>query len=65
MPKKKISKPEDEGPKAKTIYTIKLDDARLEQLGERLDNDPSAIWKFYDVPYSQFAYKPDLNNLSV
>ncbi|MGK0176582.1 MAG: ribonuclease HIII [Lentimonas sp.] len=59
MPKKKTQQIEDEGPKAKTIYTIKLDEAQLEQLGERLDNDPSDIWEFYDVAYSQFAYKGD------
>ena len=57
MPKKKTAKPEDEGTKAKTIYTIKLDEARMEQLGERLDGDPSGTWTFYDVPYSQFAFK--------
>ena len=54
---------EKEGPKAKTIYTIKLEEAQLEQLGERLDNDPSAAWEFYDVPYSQFAYKGDEINV--
>ena len=59
MPKKKTQIPEDAGPKAKTIYTIKLGEAQLEQLGEHLDQDPSAVWKFYDVPYSQFAYKGD------
>lgn len=63
MPKRKISELQDEGPKARTIYTIKLDNTQLEQLGERLDSDPTNVWTFYDVPYSQFAYKGDSVNI--
>ena len=59
MPKKKTLKTEDTGPKVKKIYTIKLTDAQLEQLGERLDTDPSCAWTHYDVAYSQFAFKGD------
>jgi ribonuclease HIII len=59
MPKKKTPKTEDEGPKVKKIYTIKLNDEQLEKLGERLDTDPSCGWKHYDVAYSQFAFKGD------
>ena len=59
MPKKKTPKTEDTGPKVKKIYTIKLTDAQLEQLGERLDSDPSCAWTHYDVAYSQFAFKGD------
>jgi len=57
MPKKKKADPDKDGPKAKTIYTIKLKEAQLEQLGERLDDDSSGVWTFYDVPYSQFAFR--------
>ncbi len=63
MPKRRKSEVQDEGPKAKTIYTIKLDGLQLEKLGERLDNDSANVWTFYDVPYSQFAYKGDDVNI--
>jgi ribonuclease HIII len=59
MPKKKTPKTEDEGPKVKKIYTIKLNDAQLEKLGDRLDSNPSGAWQHYDVAYSQFAFKGD------
>lgn len=58
MPKKK-SQPEDEGPKVKKLYTIKLTLEQLEKLGERLDSDGSGAWFHYDVAYSQFAFKGD------
>lgn len=58
MPKKK-SPNEEEGPKVKKLYTIKLSLEQLEQLGERLDSDGSGAWFHYDVAYSQFAFKGD------
>ena len=59
MPKKKTHLTEDEGPKVKKIYTIKLTQAQLEHLGEQLDSAPAGKWAHYDVAYSQFAFKGD------
>lgn len=59
MPKKKTPTTEDAAANVKTIYTIQLNDAQLEQLGERLDSDPACAWTHYDVAYSQFAFKGD------
>jgi ribonuclease HIII len=63
MPKKKSKIPEDEGPKKKTIYTIKLDDAQMDKLAERLEEDGSGAWLHYDVAYSLFAFKGEKVNV--
>ena len=63
MPKKKSKIPEDEGPKKKMIYTIKLDDAQMDKLAERLEEDGSGAWLHYDVAYSLFAFKGEKVNV--
>ena len=63
MPKKKAKSIEEEGPKKKTTYTIKLDDEKMDQLGERLDGDGSGLWTYYDVAYSLFAFRGDKVNV--
>ena len=56
MPKK-VSTHTGTDCKRRTVYTLKLDTERLDALGERLDSDPSGLWKHYDVAYSVFAFK--------
>lgn len=58
MPKKK-SKPaaEDEGPKVKKLYTIKLDDEQMDKLADLLEESTSGAWIPYDVAYTLFAFK--------
>ena len=51
---------EDEGPKAKTIYTIKLSNDQMDNLGEILDEKG---WIDYDVAYSLFAFKGEKINV--
>lgn len=64
MPKKKSMPAEDEGPKKKTIYTIKLDDAKMDQLADRLEAaSGSGAWFPYDVAYSLFAFKGEKVNV--
>ena len=63
MPKKRSKIPEDEGPKKKMIYTIKLDDAQMDKLAERLEEDGSGAWLHYDVAYSLFAFKGEKVNV--
>lgn len=63
MPKKKSKQNEDEGPKKKTMYTIKLEDDLLEKLADRLEEDSSGVWLPYDVAYSLFAFKGDKVNV--
>ena len=63
MPKKKSQKAVDEGPKVKTIYTIKLDDEKMDLLADRLDGDRSGAWFPYDVAYSLFAFKGEKVNV--
>ena len=56
MPKKKSNpSAEDEGPKVKKLYTIKLDGEQLDKLGEFLEDGGAYIP--YDVAYTQFAFK--------
>ena len=56
MPKKKSNpSAEDEGPKVKKLYTIKLDDEQLDKLGDFLEDGGAYIP--YDVAYTQFAFK--------
>jgi ribonuclease HIII len=62
MPKKK-TKPADEGPKKKSIYTIKLDDAQMDQLADLLESKGSGAWFPYDVAYSLFAFKGEKVNV--
>lgn len=59
MPKKKSAQKEDEGPKVKKMYTIKLEQEQMDKLADRLENDRSGLWFHYDVAYSLFAFKGD------
>lgn len=63
MPRKKAKSVEDEGPKKKTMYTIKLDDEKMDQLADRLEADSSGLWSPYDVAYTLFAFKGDKVNV--
>jgi len=57
---KKKAKQAEEGPKKKTIYTIKLNDAQLTKVKDWCDR---RLWSFYDVDYARFAFKGDGVNL--
>ncbi len=63
MPKKKQQKTEDEGPKAKTMYTIKLDEAQMDKLADYLEAGHQGPWFHYDVAYSLFAFKGEKVNV--
>ena len=39
MPKKKSKPAEDEGPKKKVMYTIKLDDEKMDQLADLMEEE--------------------------
>lgn len=60
MPKRKKPAEQDEGPKKKTLYTIKLDDAQMDAVKAWCDK---RLWAFYDVDYARFAFKGDGVNL--
>lgn len=61
MAKKRSSQqPLEEGPKKKTIYTIKLDDAQMAAVKDWCDR---RLWSFYEVEYARFAFKGDGVNL--
>ena len=62
MPKKS-QRDVDIGPKVKTIYTIKLNDAQLDQLADYLEDGKKGPWFHYDVAYSLFAFKGDKVNV--
>jgi len=57
MPKRKLQFQQEDGPKKKTMYTIKLDYEQMDKLSERLDVDNCSAWLPYDVNYSLFAFK--------
>lgn len=63
MPKKKAQKAEDEGPKRKTLYTIKLDEAQMDKLAGYLEEGHQGPWFHYDVAYSLFAFKGEKVNV--
>ena len=63
MAKKKSKQPEDEGPKKKTMYTIKLDDEQMDKLADLLEEKSSGVWFPYDVAYSLFAFKGEKVNV--
>lgn len=63
MPKKKAQAVEDEGPKKKTMYTIKLDDEQMDRLADLLEADSSGLWTPYDVAYSLLAFKGEKVNV--
>lgn len=63
MPKKRQKQAEDEGPKAKTIYTIKLDDEQMDRLADYLEEGNQGLWFPYDVAYSLFAFKGEKVNV--
>ena len=58
MAKKKNTDPD--APKKKTSYTIKLDKDQMEKLETILDDRD---WEFYDVAYSDFAFKGEQVNV--
>jgi len=63
MPKKKQQSP-DEGPKAKSMYTITLDEVQLEKLAERMEQTiGGGVWFPYEVSYSLFAFKGEQVNV--
>lgn len=62
MPKKK-TKPADDAPKRKSIYTLKLNEAQMDQLADLLENKGSGAWFPYDVAYSLFAFKGEKVNV--
>lgn len=63
MPKKRTKQPEDEGPKAKTLYTIKLDEEQMDTLADYLEEGHKGPWFHYDVAYSLFAFKGEKVNV--
>jgi ribonuclease HIII len=63
MAKKKSKQPEDEGPKKKMIYTIKLDDEQMDKLADLLEEKSGGVWFPYDVAYSLFAFKGEKVNV--
>ncbi len=63
MPKKKKQQSEDEGPKKKTIYTIKLEEAQMDKLADFLEEGQQGPWFPYDVAYSLFAFKGEKVNV--
>ena len=60
---KKQKKAAAAGPKPKTSYTIKLDEAQMDRLADRLESGGAGAWKPYDVAYSLFAFKGDNANV--
>jgi len=58
MPKKK----EEEGPKALSIYTIKLNEEQMEKLSEVCDR---RLYGFYHVDYSLFAFKSAKDSVNI
>jgi ribonuclease HIII len=63
MPKKRTKQAEDEGPKAKTIYTIKLNEEQMDKLADYLEGGHQGLWFPYEVAYSLFAFKGDKVNV--
>ncbi|MGZ0654515.1 ribonuclease HIII [Coraliomargarita sp. W4R53] len=63
MPKKKSKSIEDEGPKKKVMYTIKLDNEKMDQLADLLEAKTGGVWFPYDVAYSLFAFKGEKVNV--
>ncbi|MFO8026648.1 MAG: ribonuclease HIII [Opitutales bacterium] len=63
MPKKRQKKAVPEGPKAKTIYTIKLNDEQMDKLADYLEENRQGLWFPYDVAYSLFAFKGEKVNV--
>lgn len=63
MPKQRQKQPEDEGPKAKTIYTIKLDQQQMDKLADYLEEGHQGPWFHYEVAYSLFAFKGEKVNV--
>lgn len=59
MPRKK-SKTSDEGPKKKSVYSLKLDPEQREKLGEILANGP---YLDFEVDHAAFAYKAEKFNV--
>lgn len=62
-PKKKKQSTEDAGPKAKTMYTIKLEEEQMDKLADFLEEGHQGPWFPYDVAYSLFAFKGEKVNV--
>ncbi len=56
----KKKKTEDSGPKKKTIYTLKLNEAQMQKLDDLLN---LRDWEPYEVDYAQFAFKGERVNV--
>jgi ribonuclease HIII len=55
---------QDEGPKAKSMYTIQLDEAHLGKLADRMEQTiGGGVWFPYEVAYSLFAFKGEQVNV--
>jgi ribonuclease HIII len=63
MPKKRKDPTADEGPKVKTMYTIKLHDKQMDKLADYLEAGHQGPWFHYDVAYSLFAFKGEQVNV--
>lgn len=63
MPKKRSQQTEDEGPKAKVMYTIKLDEEQMDKLADYFESGQKGPWFHYDVAYSLFAFKGEKVNV--
>lgn len=63
MAKKPKSQVEDEGPKQKTLYTLKLDDEQMDRLADYLEEGNRGPWFPFDVAYSLFAFKGEKVNV--
>ena len=54
MPKKRSAQAEDEGPKAKSMYTLKLEQKQLDKLGDYLEADTVrgfiTMWRIRFLP---------------
>lgn len=53
-------KQESDEPKKKTIYTIKIDEAQMDQVKTWCDK---RMWSFYEVEYAHFGFKGDGVNI--
>lgn len=63
MPRKPKNQAGDEGPKVKTMYTIKLNQEEMDKLADYLEEGHQGPWFHYDVAYSLFAFKGEKVNV--
>ncbi|MBC2593133.1 ribonuclease HIII [Ruficoccus amylovorans] len=55
-----MAKTDEDAPKKKTLYTLKLTDGQMDQVKDWCDRH---LWSFYEVDYARFAFKGDGVNL--